>query len=241
MFSDRALRIMADLGWSRLCAEPVMPAHHLVGAAQAALPVTGVGLALKSHNEPGVLVAATDQVAEYIEELQFIVGEGPSSVSAAIGRPVLIEDLAGSEAAWPAFTAGAVEAGVAAVFAFPVRVDEIPVGVLELYRDTPGPLAAADVTEALAWATVGAWVLLHLTPGVLDDDLFPDLTERLASRSLVHRATGVLAHQLGISTDDSLAILRARAFSDQKPIADLACDVLTQLTAGDTTTSPIGL
>jgi len=178
------------------------------------------------------LIAATDELARWIEELGFILGEGPSANCSGNGRPVLVEDLARTGAGWPAFAAGAVEAGVAAVFAFPVQVGNATFGVLELHRDTPGPLDTADVTEALAWATVGTWVMRHLTPGLVEENLFPDLTERLASRSTVHMATGVLVERLSVSTDDALAILRARAFTDHQPIAELARDILAQTADG---------
>jgi len=41
---------------------------------------------------------------------------------------------------WPAFTPSAVEAGVRAVFGFPMRVGSVRLGALNLYRDVPGPL-----------------------------------------------------------------------------------------------------
>jgi hypothetical protein len=139
------------------------------------------------------------------------------------GRPVLQPDLARTAPLrWPAFAGGALQAGVRAVFAFPLRVGAIRVGVLDLYRDRIGPLSADDLTEALSFADAATLVLLNAQAGspvrgavqVLDD------------RAEVHQATGVVSVQAGVGLAEALVLLRARAFADQRPIGDLARDVL---------------
>ena len=62
----------------------------------------------------------------------------------AQGRPVLVSDLAArsAELRWPAFAPAAVAAGALAVFAFPLQIGAIRVGVLSLLvrparRDEP--------------------------------------------------------------------------------------------------------
>lgn len=65
----------------------------LCAACAAALPVTGVGLALMDHRGPAGLVAATDGVAILMEELQFSLGEGPRVDCSRLGRPVLQPEL----------------------------------------------------------------------------------------------------------------------------------------------------
>jgi len=226
MSSKRAFQIVADLAWPQRHSEPTLLADQLVATAQQSLSVTGVGLAWMNSGLPGGLVAATDERARRIEELQFTLGEGPCTACAITGRPVLVDDLTVQGELWPRFTAGAVEAGVAAVFSFPLQLGGVTFGVLDLYRDTPGALPVADAAEAGAVATVGTWVLLHLQPGLQDETRFPDLTERLADRLQVHRAAGLLAVQLELSVTDALNILRTRASSDNRPITDLAHAVL---------------
>lgn len=236
MFSERAFQIVAGLSWFERSAEPTRLADQLVATAAGSVAVTGVGLAWMDAGLPGVLVAATDEGARRVEELQFTLGEGPCATAAVRHRPVLVEDLAGRQGSeWPGFTAGAVEAGVAAVFAFPLELGGVTFGVLDFYRNAPGSLSPADLAEAGALATVGTWVLMHLQPGIADEDRFPDLTERLADRLQVHTAAGVLAQRLGLPVGDALNILRARAFAKGRPISELAQAVL----AGTETFPPV--
>src|SRR5450830_212153 len=112
---------------------------------------------------PAGTVAVTDEVASLMEDLQFTLGEGPCVDSSTWGRPVLQPDLATTgPARWPVFSAGALEAGIGAVFALPLRVGGIRLGVLDLYRDRPGALTPHELNEALAHADAATAILLHL-------------------------------------------------------------------------------
>jgi hypothetical protein len=172
---------------------------------------------------PAGIIAATDGPAMELEELQFTLGEGPCVDASATGRPVLQPDLARTAPLrWPAFAGGALDAGIRAVFAFPLRVGAIRVGVLDLYRDRPGPLSADDLSEALSFADAATLVLLHEQAGAAGIGTMPALDDRAE----VHQATGVVSVHAEVGLAEALVLLRARAFADQRPLGDLARDVL---------------
>jgi GAF domain-containing protein len=199
---------------------------RLVRACALALPVTGVGMVLMTDEGPTGTVAATNGPAETMEELQYTLGEGPCVDSSRTGRPVLQPDLAVSgPARWPGFAVGALEAGIRAIFAFPLRVGAIRLGVLDLYRDVPGPLTAHQVTEALSFADAATTILLHLQA---KDAQNPDagLLSAIEDRAEVHQATGFVAVQAGVTLAQALLLLRARSFAAERPIGSLAHDVL---------------
>ncbi len=221
-YSTEALRIAARLGWVQTPEAPLRIADQLVTVAQQELPVTGVGMAWMNEEIPGALVAATDERACLLEELQFTLGEGPCTRSVDAGRPVLIDDLARSGWGWPAYTSAALDAGVAAVFALPLQVGNVTIGVLDLYRDTPGPLSDSALNDALAFGTVGTWVLLHLNTALQDGEL----AEHLAGRLAVHRAAQISAVELSLPVTAALNILRVRALAEERPLIDLAQDLL---------------
>jgi hypothetical protein len=132
------------------------------------LPVSGVGLALMTEEGPAGMVAASDGGALQLEELQFTLGEGPCVDASRTGRPVLAPDLARtSSRRWPQFAAGADAAGLRAVFAFPLQVGGIRLGVLDLYRDTAGVLSQGELTDALSFtdaAPTSCWTCRPRTP-----------------------------------------------------------------------------
>jgi hypothetical protein len=203
-----------------------MPAS-LVNMCARALPVSGVGLALMTDDGPAGTVAATDGTALELEELQFSLGEGPCVDASVSGRPVLQPDLGRSaRERWPVFAAGAEDAGLAAVFAFPLRVGAIRVGVLDLYRTTAGVLSDDDLADALCFADAATALLLHLQAQDAGVGLPRDPLTVLDDRAEVHQATGVVSVQAAVSLQDALLMLRARAYAEQRPIGTLAHDVL---------------
>jgi plasmid stability protein len=195
----------------------------LAAACTRSLPVSGVGLALMTEEGPAGTIAATDGAAIELERLQFTLGEGPCVDASKTGRPVLQPDLAlTAPPRWPVFADGALQAGIRAVFAFPLRVGAIRLGVLDLYRNEAGPLSPSQLTEALSFADAATLVLLHTQAGSPVRGEVPMLDDRAE----VHQATGVVSVQAGIGLADALVLLRARAFTDERSLADLARDVL---------------
>jgi len=200
-----------------------------VDVCAEAVPVTGVGMLLMSDAGPLGIVAATDGPAATMEELQFSLGEGPCVDASRRGRPVLQPDLAvtGSHR-WPGFTAGALDAGIRAVFALPLRVGAIRLGVLDLYRDRPGVLAEQHLTEALHYADAATSLLLHLQAIDGQDGSGSGSVPVLEDRTEVHQATGVVSVQAGVTLPQALSLLRARAFSEGWSMLDLARSVLAK-------------
>ncbi|SFP05949.1 ANTAR domain-containing protein [Amycolatopsis arida] len=194
----------------------------------SALPVSGVGVALMTAEGPsGVVLAATDERARQLEELQFALGEGPCVDASGSGRPVLQPDLAADGSArWPGFGAAVLDAGVHAIFAFPLRVGAIRVGVLDLYRDTPGSLSALDLADALAFAEAATVVVLHLQDH--DEHGGSALTGPIDGQAAVHQATGMITVQLGVSLAEALLRLRAHAYTTGRTVSAVAADVVNR-------------
>jgi GAF domain/ANTAR domain len=201
---------------------------NLVGLCARTLPVSGVGLALMTDDGPAGTVAASDGGAQLLEELQFTLGQGPCVDASRTGRPVLVPDLAGtSPPMWPQFGAAAETAGLRAVFALPLQVGGIRLGVLDLYRDTAGELSPQELSDALTFADAATQLLLH--PQARDTDRGMPPSPALAildDRAEVHQATGVVSVRAGVTLAQALALLRARAYAEERPIGDLARDVL---------------
>jgi hypothetical protein len=193
------------------------------------LEVTGAGVSMVTEAGNRGIVCATDDVSARIEDLQFTLGEGPCVEAVRFGQPVLIPDLAETADiaidSWPAFLKGAGAAGVRAVFAFPLRIGAISVGALDLYRDRPGELTDDQLPAALMAADAAAIALMQFNVGG-DDALSNELDFGASYQMQVHQATGMVQVQLGISTEEAFLMLRARAFAADRPLIDVAIDVV---------------
>jgi GAF domain-containing protein len=195
------------------------------------LNVSGAGISMVTKTGNRGVVCATDEVSARIEDLQFTLGEGPCVDAAQFGSPVMIPDLRTPDDIvvdrWPAFIEGAGAAGVRAVFAFPLRIGAINVGVLDVYRSEPGPLRDGQLRAALLAADAAALALLHIDTA--SDDLFSDDVDARSTYQLqVHQATGIVQVQLGVPTEEAFLMLRARAFALGRPLVAVATDVVAR-------------
>jgi hypothetical protein len=230
MATARASAILAELADEPSTENgPSLP-QRLVEMCSAALPVTGVGLIVMTDSGPGAMLAATDGAARVMEELQFTLGEGPCVDASRKRRPVLQPELSRTAPGrWPGFAAGALEVGIRAIFALPLQVGGIRVGVLDLYRDTEGILNDAELAEALAFADAALTILLHLPTGAGPEDMHPGLVALVENRAEVHQATGIVSVQAALGLAEALLLLRAHAFAADRSILDVARDVITRV------------
>jgi hypothetical protein len=175
------------------------------------------------------VLAATDARARQLEELQFALDEGPCVEASRGDHPVLHPELtATGSVRWPRYGAAALDAGVHAIFAFPLQVGAIRIGVLDLYRDTPGHLTAVELADAVAFADAATVVLLYLQDHPGPDGEPTALTGPIDSRAEVHQATGMITVQLGVSLAEALLRLRAHAYDSGQSVTDVAADVVAR-------------
>ena len=195
------------------------------------LDVEGAGISMVTQAGNRGAVCATDDVAATIEELQFSLGVGPCVDAVNAGRPVLIPDLDHPATIdverWPAFMTAAAEAGIRAVFAFPLAVGAVRVGALDLYRRRAGELSSEQLAGALLAADAAALALIGLDVDA-PEAFIASADARSEYHLDVHRATGMVQAQLEISTEDALLRLRARAFADGRPLNEIAADVINR-------------
>lgn len=178
---------------------------------------------------------ATDATADLLEDLQFSLGEGACVDAATTGRPVLVSDMTdpAQTGRWPVYGAAVDQAGIGAVFAFPLQWGAINLGVLDLYRRAPGPLGAAQTRDAHSAAEAAALMLLGLRTDP-DPDGDPDgdgdgpWDRSWSKRAEIHQATGMIVAQLGVNPADAFARLRAYAFSHGAGLGEVARDVVAR-------------
>lgn len=224
MSLERRTHILSELTAS---GDDDTTAGRLCDVGRRVIAVTGAGIMLFSGDLPVGSVCTASHVSAVVEELQFTLGEGPCVDAYRLDRPILEPNLAApAEPRWFAFTGPALEAGVRAVFGFPVGVGAVRLGALNLYVDRPGPLTDDQHADALIFADVAAEYMLAMQSGETADGLAIELERGSNFHYAVHQAAGMVSAQLGISLADALVRLRAHAFSTLTPLTDVATDVV---------------
>jgi hypothetical protein len=194
------------------------------------LGVSGAGATVLSHvNGNGSsprrgLVYATNTTSTGLEDLQLTVGEGPCLEAFKSGGPVLVADLAEQSTRWPGFTPGAVDLGAAAVFSFPLQMGAARLGSIDCYRDTPGPLTAGQISQALMLSDLAALAVIV----ELDGHRIEDLSWLIDSHTDVNMATGMVQVQLGVPGTEALLRLRGYAYTNTLSLTEVARRVVAR-------------
>lgn len=186
-------------------------------------------MSLMNDGGPTGIVASSDTVWAEIEELPFILGEGPSWDAFESRQPVLAADVGAiEETRWPGYSAAAVENGVHAVFAFPLLVGHARLGVLGLYRDKPGHLNPEDFALAREFAEVGTSLLVEGQDVAADGAVPSGVYQALGSRFEAYQAQGMVMMQLGIPLADAMVRLRAYAYANDRTLGDVAREIVSR-------------
>ncbi|MEW2567759.1 ANTAR domain-containing protein [Streptomyces sp. NPDC047070] len=162
-----------------------------------------------------------------LEELQYALDDGPTLEAARHGFPLGERDLAATgPARWPVFLPAAAHTPVRAVFAFPLRLGVVTIGVLTGYRVTTGGLTHTQHHDLVRLSRVLGPLLLDPEGAVRADETGPR-PDLVIHRAEIHQSTGYLSARLGVPPNEALLRLRAYATAYAMPLTDLARDLLS--------------
>ncbi len=228
MVNERVMRIWAQVGKQTMGAPATV--GHVCAAAMAGVNVDGAGVTIMAGSTARDVLHASDRVAADLEEWQLTYGQGPCVDAFTRGGPVIAPDLRSSESLsrWPVFSPAALDSGARAVFALPLQIGAIRLGVLDLYRARPGAMSSYELADALAFADATAMMVIDDAAGLQPDtsELAWQRDDPTAHQVQVHQATGMIIAQLGASAEIAFARLRAYAYAHDRRLGDVARDVV---------------
>jgi diguanylate cyclase (GGDEF)-like protein len=161
MAGEELLDVLSEFARTMVTDFPIQGIlDQLVQRIVEVLPITAAGVTLITPGRNPRYVAASNAAALRFEKLQTELGEGPCVAAYQTGEAISVPDLRAEER-FPAFSQRASEAGLAAVFTFPLNHGDRRLGALDLYRATPGPLSPAPMVAAQTLADITAAYLLN--------------------------------------------------------------------------------
>ena len=202
----------------------------LCATSVEALQVHGAGVSLHTASGDLYSVGVSGHVMAQIQELERTLGEGPCVDAWKLGEPVAEPDLANPKDAsrWLAFTTAALRVGARASFGYPVGVGDTRLGALNLYSTNPRALDVQQHETALALAELTVHIVVSEMTAATPAAFMLEVDQIGPNQLEVHQATGMISVQLAISTSDALARLRAHAFAGERPLCDVAADVVAR-------------
>lgn len=226
MVADRLSTVLAAMAE----VEPGLSGSVLDRVCRAAvilLSLSGAGISLMADDELRGTAGVSEAGIATIQELELTLGEGPCIDAWATMESVLEPDLAHpARVRWPAFAQAGERSGVLAVFALPLHLGAIAIGVLALYRDHAAGLSEEELALGLVLADVATQAILGLQAGAAPDELHALLAQEPAHWAEIHQATGMVSAQLGVPLDEAFIRLRSHAFAEGRALREVASEVI---------------
>ncbi|MFJ2632353.1 GAF and ANTAR domain-containing protein [Streptomyces sp. NPDC087422] len=231
MISDRMAEILRALQTSDW--------PDVAGEVAETLGVDGIAISAGSRPGASEVLWSSGAGARAFEDLQLTVGQGPGPDCLAGGTAVRVPDLGLTPAGrWPALLRETPALSVRAVFCFALRVGAITLGVLTLVRDAPGRLTPEQDGDAGVLAGLltrrfldpgDAWTPSAGRPGLSAPGMpGPALPAPALHQAVLHQATGMVSVQLAVPLAEALLRLRAYAYGNDRPLTDVARDVVAR-------------
>ena len=213
---------------------PLDAADRLCAACVQLLDVDGASISYLGDGTMQGTFGSSGELSRTLDELQFTYGQGPCLDAVTECRPVLAPHLNGpAEGRWPALTQAIIGHGIHAIFALPVAIASTPIGALDLYRRSSGPLGESAMPGGVYAARLAALPLLDLMTAETDWQSAAEgrgTWEQLESleRVEVYQATGMIIAALDVSPADALVRLRAHAITHGLTASEVAYRILNR-------------
>lgn len=205
-------------------------------AGHAAEISEGVAAGVMLSGRDGTLhhVGASSADAGMLELLQLQSDEGPCLDCFRTGEPVVVPDLAAAGDRWPVFTPRALDVGVGAVHAFPMRHQERLIGGLNVFLAPHRTLTGVETRVLRGMTGLATIALLQEQAVTRAETLTEQLQVALDSRIVVEQAKGALAKSLGVTVEEAFERLRSHARRTRRRLTDVAHEVVAAPDVTDT-------
>lgn len=159
-----------------------------------------VGLSIV-HGDRIETPAGSDEALNRIDELQFVLKEGPCFDALRLQEIVHSRDLAHDER-WPRWAPMAArEAGVASIVSYRLYTAQDTLGAMNLYSAQPDAFDPDDINNGQALAA-------HVGVALAASQHAENLETAITNRTSIGRAEGILMERFGLRPDQAFAVLR---------------------------------
>ena len=205
--------------------------ERMAGVLAESIPDVVSASVTVQHGSPGQndyrMVAASDAVAEHIDEAQYNADAGPCVSALVSGREICLSPIA--DDGWPAFAAAARARGVDWSLSVPMEKSDYP-GVLNIYgrghdlMDEERHLAPARVFARYAATILAAQTRYHTAISEVEQ-----LQQAMASRATIEQAKGMIMLRERCSADDAFQILVHTSQRSHQKLRDIAAKLVASV------------
>lgn len=172
------------------------------------------GITLRRRRGRTETVAATSDLVERLDAVQYALGQGPCLDAAFEHENAKVDDVT-TDHRWPRWADEARTLGVGSTLAIRLHTETETLGALNLYSGRPATFNGEAEDVALVYAA-------HATEAMSKAKLVSGLRAALESRHVIGIAQGVLAARFDISYERAFEVLHRYSNDHNLKLRDVA-------------------
>jgi GAF domain-containing protein len=188
--------------------------HQICDAALLEIPAAVAAGVTMVESDRFVTAAATTEVVEDLDQVQYRTGDGPCVTATRDDSVVRSDDLS-HETRWPQFTRAAMDRGFRALLSFQLFDQDDNNSALNVYSDVPRAWAS-DVED------VGTILAAHAALAIRAQRKEANLKIALSSRDVIGQAKGILMERFRLDADHAFQLLVAISQRSHRKLREIA-------------------
>lgn len=202
----------------------------ITAAAKASVPFAlGAGVTLMDANARPTSAAASDEVVEQADGLQYDLEQGPCLSAWATGETIVVQDIAADDR-WPEWSRLVAPLAVAASISVPLKSSSESFGAVKVYAAEPQAFTerSRGVLELLA--RQASVLLEHAITAEQAKKVSDELRSTLYLRDVIGMAKGIIMERHGVAADDAVRLLLKQAIAEGRTLGEFAARLVEAAT-----------
>jgi GAF domain-containing protein len=193
-------------------------------AADAIVPAAFCGLTMLIDGEPRTGVF-TDLASPEIDQAQYDAGSGPCLDAFRTGEIFRI-DSTSHDQRWPEFSAACVDHGIQSTASFPMMIDDVRHGAMNLYSREEAAFGAEQIVIGRHFAAQAGVVIAYARSYWNALQLSQNLEAAMAHRAEIEQAKGILVGTTGCTPDQAFELLVRQSQHENRKLREVALELV---------------
>lgn len=194
----------------------------ITAAAKTSVPFAlGAGATLIDANARPTSAAASDQIVEQADALQYDLEQGPCLSAWATGETIVVQDIAGDER-WPEWSRVVGPLAVASSISVPLKSSSESFGAVKVYAAVSQAFTERSRAVLELLAKQASVLLEHAITAEQAKKVSDELRNTLHSRDVIGMAKGIIMERHGVAAEDAVRLLMKQAVAEGRTLGELA-------------------
>ena len=169
--------------------------------------------------------AFTHPAAAEIDEVQYELDDGPCLAAARTGEVQTIASTR-DDGPWPRFRVACGRHGVLSTAAFPMTVDGLRLGALNLYAQQPQSFDGSQLAAGVKMALQAGLVIAYARSYWNARELSAQLQSAMTHRAEIEQAKGIIVASTGCTPDEAFQLLVKQSQHENRKVREIAVEIV---------------